>query len=168
MNREERDFLLAEELLLVRHSGEIPEVALHGSLHFLCEDSQGPRLVLSEEELRPLQEAVQARYQEIILRDLDPENRDRSLFRGIRRAHHNWYRLARYCQQIRRSLEPFRTVAAEALLAYLHREAAEVTSGERPPSINCTAEGLLTFSLALGLSPGALPDNWQLLFPQVT
>ena len=43
----ERNALMEEELLLVRHSGEIPEVALHASLHFLCDDEEGPRLILS-------------------------------------------------------------------------------------------------------------------------
>ena len=85
----DREYMLEEEWLLVRHSGEIPEVALHASLHFLCEDEDGPGLVLTAEEVKPLQEAALTRYQEIILRDLDVANRDLSLFRGHRRANHN-------------------------------------------------------------------------------
>ncbi len=80
MISDERTLLLEEELLLVRHSGEIPEVALHASVHYLTEDPEGPGLVLADEELRPLQEAALARYREIILRDLDAGNRDLSLF----------------------------------------------------------------------------------------
>jgi hypothetical protein len=32
---------LADELLIVRHSGEIPEVALHGSIFFLTREPNG-------------------------------------------------------------------------------------------------------------------------------
>ena len=107
---------------MVRHSGEIPEVALHASLHYLCEDEDGPRFILADEELRPLQDAVLERYQEIILRDLDVANRDRSLFRGIKRALHNWYRFVRFSDTIGCPSEEFRVIAAHALMSYLQQE----------------------------------------------
>ncbi len=156
----DREYMLEEEWLLVRHSGEIPEVALHASLHFLCEDEDGPGLVLTAEEVKPLQEAALTRYQEIILRDLDVANRDLSLFRGLRRANHNWYRFVRFSEKIGCPCEEFRATAAEALLRYLSQERLEVDAGTRAPSINCSAEALLTFTLAMGIEPAALPEHW--------
>lgn len=166
MSNSERDLILEEELLLVRHSGEIPEVALHASLHYLCEDEDGPHFILSADELSPLQEAVLARYQEIILRDLNVANRPLSLFRGFRRAHHNWYRFVRFSDKTGVPYEAFRQTAAQALLAYLCQELGEVRQGIASPSINCTAVHLETFALALGLDLGQLPAGWPMLCEQ--
>lgn len=163
MINNDREYILAEEWLLVRHSGEIPEVALHASLHYLCVDPEGPRFILADEELRPLQDAVLERYREIILRDLDTANRDRSLFRGIKRAFHNWYRFARFSDAIGCPYEEFRAVAAQALMQYLHQEMKDVCSGERFSSINCTAEAMLSFVHTLGIDPAQLPGDWACL-----
>jgi len=159
----ERDFILEEELLLVRHSGEIPEVALHASLHYLCDDAEGPRFILVDEELGALQDAVLERYREIILRDLDVANRDRSLFRGIKRALHNWYRFARFSEKIGAPYEEFQASAAQALLTFLQQELADVRSGNRTSSVNCSAEALVTFALALGTDLTAQSDDWASL-----
>ena len=166
MSPGEREALLEEELLLVRHSGEIPEVALHASLHYLCEDEDGPRLRLAPEDIKPLEEAALARYREIILRDLDVANRDLSLFRGIRRANHNWYRFVRFSDKIGSPYGAFRVVVVDALLHYLRLELHEVGSGKRSSSINCSADALLTFALAMGIEPVDLPDNWTCLCEQ--
>ena len=166
MSDVEREALLEEELLLVRHSGEIPEVALHASLYFLCEDEGGPRLRLTPEEIGSLEEAALARYREIILRDLDVANRDLSLFRGIRRANHNWYRFVRFSDTIGQPYGEFRLAAAKALLCYLRLELEEVGSGRRSPSINCSADALLTFALAMGIDPSELPESWPCLCEQ--
>jgi len=156
----ERAAFLEEEMVLVRHSGEIPEVALHASLYYLSKDDQGPRLQLTSEEISHLEEAALARYQEIIRRDLEPANRDLSVFRGLLRASHNWDRLVRFCHRTGRASESFRLEAAEALRGYLRLELAEVGRGERKPSINCSAEALLNFALALGIEPTSLPAGW--------
>jgi hypothetical protein len=163
---DERGGLLEEEVLLVRHSGEIPEVALHSSLYYLREDDEGPRLRLTDEEIGHLEEAALARYQEIIMRDLDPANRNRSLFRGIRRANHNWYRFVRFCHKSGRSYEEFRLLAADALLEYLRLELMEAGIGEYEPSINCSADALLTFALAMGIDQADLPAGWAGLCEQ--
>ncbi len=159
----ERDSILEEEFLLVRHSGEIPEVALHSSLHYLCDDADGPKLLLSEEELRLLQEAALARYQEIILRDLNAANRNLSLFRGIRRAHHNWYRFVRFCEKINHPYQEFRAAAARELRRYLRQELEEYRHGAGSPSINCSETHLQTFALALGLDLAEMPAEWSCL-----
>ena len=166
MMQSDREYILEEEWLLVRHSGEIPEVALHASFHYLGEESEGPHLVLTKEEVEHLQQAAVARYEEIILRDLNPGNRDLSLFRGIRRANHNWYRYARFCERICCGVDVFQQQAARALSHYLQVELGEVGSGQRQPSINCTAEALLTFALSLGIPPTALPMGWEQLCEQ--
>jgi len=157
----DRAFFLEEEWILVRNSGEIPEVALHASFHYLSEDADGPGLVLTEEEKGGLHQAALARYEEIILRDLDPANRDLSLFRGIRRANHNWYRYSRFCEQIGHNYAVFIQQAAQSLRTYLEREVTEVTSGKRSPSVNCNREVLLTFALALGGAPETMPEGWE-------
>ena len=54
---DERLLILEEELLLVRHSGEIPEVALHSSLYYLQDDEEGPQLRLTAEEQQLLEQA---------------------------------------------------------------------------------------------------------------
>ncbi|MGD9950400.1 MAG: hypothetical protein AB7U29_18260 [Desulfobulbus sp.] len=166
MMQSAREYILEEEWLLVRHSGEIPEVALHASLHYLGEDPEGPHLILTQEEMEPLQQAALARYEEIILRDLDPANRDLSLFRGIRRANHNWYRYARFCERIHCGVDTFQIQAAQSLLNYLTLEQREVLAGMRKPTINCAADALHTFVLALGLETTSLPPGWEALCEQ--
>ena len=42
MERTPDQHILDDELLIIRHSGEIPEVALQGSIFFLTSDPQGP------------------------------------------------------------------------------------------------------------------------------
>ena len=157
MINNEREYILEEELLLVRHSGEIPEVALHGSLYYLCEDTEGPRFILSDEELQPLQDAALERYREIILRDLNAANRDLPLFRGIKRALHNWYRFVRFSEKVGRPYGDFRARTAKALSTYLQQELDDVRSGNRTSSVNCTTEALVTFAQTLGIDPTAAP-----------
>ena len=164
----EREYILEEEYLLVRHSGEIPEVALHASLHYLCEDEEGPAFILSAEELQLLHDAVLDRYREIILRDLDVANRDLSLYRGVNRALFNWRRFVRFSVQIYVPYTDFQREAGRALLTYLQREVADIHSGVRASSVNCSALTLQTFVDALELDPKALPDGWTFLCEQTT
>jgi len=166
MIQSDREYILEEEWLLVRHSGEIPEVALHASFHYLGEESEGPHLILTQEEVEHLQQAALARYEEIILRDLNPGNRDLSLFRGLRRANHNWYRYVRFCERIPCGVDAFQQQVAQALNHYLQVELGEVGSGQRQPSINCTPEALLTFALTLAIDPAFLPMGWEQLCEQ--
>ena len=166
MNASERQALLEEELLLVRHSGEIPEVALHATLHYLRDDADGPGLQLTVQELQDLEAAVIARYQEIILRDLAAENRTLSIFRGIRRANHNWYRFVRFSDKIDRSDEEFRDRAAKALLHFLQTVLAERIDDHDVPVVNCSPEALVTFAIALGIDRDQLPENWHCLCEQ--
>jgi hypothetical protein len=160
----ERRTLLADEFLLVRHSGEIPEVALHSALYYLTQDPGGPGITLAAEELDLLKDAVQERYQEIILRDLDPENRDKGLYRGLARCVANWQRLRRFCRREGRDVGEIKQEVAGALQRFIARELQDVLSGSRVSSINCSADELRLLAADLYLSADDLPDGWQCLF----
>ncbi len=165
MTGQTRAQILEDELLIVRHSGEIPEIALNATIHYLQEDPEGPGLTLTEVELRCLQDAALKRCREIVLRDLDPENRDLPLYRGIRRTIYNWQRMQAFCGRIGRRQDDFRDVVRKALLAFLHREAADVGTGKRSSCINCSAGELAGFARQLGCDLHDLPPGWQQLCP---
>ncbi len=152
--------IVEEEVLLIKHSGEIPEIALHSSLHYLFEDEEGPGLGPEEIDLTPLKLAVVERYRKIILRDMNPRNRDKSIYRGLARSIVNWRRLRLFVERHQvGELEPIRQEAAEALASFLENEAAQVLSGERNSCINCTYEELMDFAAELGLSRDELPEG---------
>ncbi len=160
---EERLLILEEEELILRHSGEIPEIAYHSTLHYLCEDREGPGLELTAAELRLLQDAALARSREIVLRDLDPDNRDRSIYRGVRRSICNWQRHLDFCRRIGRDDSSFLPAVRRALVGFLRQEADDVCSGRRPSSINCSDEDLADFLAELGIGEEELPENWRSL-----
>lgn len=160
----DKESLLSEELLIVRNSGEIPEIAFHSALYYLSADPEGPKLRLAGEDIRQLEAQVVARYREIMLRDLDPANRDLRLYRGLRRCIYNWERLGKFCN--RQGLpcdEGLRREITAALCAFLHNEAHEVREGLRPSSVNCTAAELAQLCEALALDAAQLPAGWQAL-----
>lgn len=162
----ERESLLAEEQLIVRHSGEIPEIAFHSSLYYLCEDPAGPQLSLTEKELALLRQQVVTRYQEILLRDLSPKNRDARIYRGLKRCLFTWERLGKFCLRQAMEAEEVRREIAEALLCFLRQEADEVRAGLRRSCLNCTREELEGFAQELGVLPEQLPEDLELLFCQ--
>jgi hypothetical protein len=67
---EKRLARLEDELLLIRHSGELPVVAYFEALHHLAEDAEGPRLAMTAEETARLQQAVADRFRRILVREL--------------------------------------------------------------------------------------------------
>lgn len=161
--QDERRLLLDEELLLVRHSGEIPEVALHASLYYLEKDNDGPKIVVTTQELQLLNKAVQERYEEMIMRDLTIANRDLSLFRGLRRAEENWRRYAQFCRKVGFDYSLFRQEAGLALIDYLQVELDEVAVKKRKPSINCAKKIVCALAKGLALRPEAFPQGWETL-----
>jgi GAF domain-containing protein len=122
-------------LIILRNSGEIPEIALHTTLYYLEEDEEGPGITLIEEELHQLHDAALARAREIVLRDLDPDNRDLGLYRGPARSIVNWRRLQNFCQRIGRQCHGF----------------------------NNTAEDITAFCEELRMDTDLLPDRWVCL-----
>lgn len=156
--------LLAEEILIVRHSGEIPEIAFHGSLYYLCEDPSGPQLTLTEKERDILRRQVVARYREILLRDLNPENRDATIYRGLKRCIFNWERLGKFCKRQGMTVEDVRREIAGALRSFLHQETNEVRAGLRQSCLNCTKKELEVFAGTIGVRPEELPEGLEMLF----
>ncbi|MGD9331692.1 MAG: hypothetical protein PVJ53_10295 [Desulfobacterales bacterium] len=159
MNRHRH--LIEEEIFAIRHSGEMPEVALHTGLYDLQEDPAGPRMAIAPGDLRLLKDAVEARYKRIIMRDLDPRLRNHSIYRGLARAMANWQRLVRFCTRENRDTNGHRREVADALLNFLATETADVAGGRAPSAVNCTAAELAAFAGTLGLAPAALPKGWQ-------
>ena len=159
MPQPDRKTLLAEEALIVRHSGEIPEIAFHGSLYYLTEDPEGPAISLTDQELDLLTQQAVARYKEIIFRDLTPENRDKTIYRGIKRTLFNWQRLKAFCERNEISMTDMHEEVGEALISFFHQEMTEVGEGRRNSSINCTAASLENFIKELGLQPDVLPPG---------
>lgn len=153
--------MIAEEAFAIHHSGEMPEVALHTALYYLQEDPEGPRIEIAPEDRQPLIDAVEKRYQRIVMRDLNPRYRGRSIYRGLARANANWHRWVRFCERENRDVAVHRQDVATALIAFLAIETADVASGRKPSSVNCSATELATFIEALGLVPSRLPDGWQ-------
>jgi hypothetical protein len=157
-NRQE---LLDNEWHSVRDSGEIPEVAYHSSLYYLTTDDNGPRLQLSDEEIDRLLDAARERYREIVLRDMLPENREKSCYRGLKRSMENWRRFTVFHQRYKVELPALQREAASALQAFL---ASEIADGLLT-SLNCSLQELLAFAHELGLLRQDLPENFEKLFP---
>ena len=166
-NDSDKKTFIGEEVFLIEHSGEIPEVALHGGLYYLTEDPEGPGLVLDDADILPMKQAAAKRYRAIILRDLDPENREKGVYRGLARCAANWRRLAKFCANEGLDIRAVRSEAAKALKEFVANEAAERERGARVSSINCSPEELAALVLSLGLSMDDLPAGWQDMCPPV-
>lgn len=161
MITEERELIIQEELLIIRDSGEIPEIVFHSTLEYLTRDAEGPAMVLTEEELSALHEAVIARYLEIIHRDLTADNRSLSLFRGVERARVNWARLQRFCKRVQVDSAKYRADVSGALIAFMTLECNEKRAGKVSQSFNCSFVHFCDFISALQISSHQLPQDWQ-------
>ncbi|CAK8721405.1 hypothetical protein KKHLCK_10650 [Candidatus Electrothrix laxa] len=162
MTEQERRSIVEDELFLLRDSGELPEIAYYSSLYYLTEDQDGPGLFLSKSEQRLLQEAALERCQEIVLRDLLPDNRDLGLYRGVRRSIYNWQRYRRFCQRTGWPMnDAFRASVAQALIEFIQQEITDVREGERTSSVNCATEDLLFFAEQVGVCTDTLKNGWK-------
>lgn len=162
MTEEERKAILADEWLIVRNSGEIPEIALYSSLYYLREDEEGPRLHLSDGEIQALQEAAVERCREIVLRDMFLENFHTSIYRGLKRSIFNWQRYQAFCRRQCIRWHDFRPTAAQALLTFLEEGVAAAGKGLPEAFINCSLEELMHFAEELGLEAEQLPARLRL------
>jgi hypothetical protein len=160
MERTPDQHILDDELLIIRHSGEIPEVALQGSIFFLTGDPQGPGLTLGSEELQQMKGKVVERYLEMIARDLEPENRDKGIYRGLARCIVNWQRMASFCYRENFDLDPLRADTSNSLILFIKNEKKDVGEG-KSSSINCCQTTLNGFANELGIVPRELPTGWQ-------
>ena len=163
MKKEERETILEEEVIILRNSGEIPEIALYGSLYYLEDDQEGPQLTLRDNERDILYEAALERAREIVLRDLDPVNRDLPIYRGPARSIVNWQRLKNFCRRINRQTPGFDKTVSRFLVSYLRQEVREVNASRRASSVNCSRSQLLSFMKELELDFATLPEGWETL-----
>ncbi len=148
-----------DEWYAVRHSGEIPEVALCSALYYLSHDPGGPGLRLTREQEKMLVQAAEMRYQEIVLRDLQPSQENMPGYRGIKRSIINWQRYLRFCSRQRIDADGFRAEVATGLLLFVREGLLEAESRQRDISINCTYVELCCFAAELGLSASLLPES---------
>ncbi len=148
---------LDNEWFVVRHSGEIPEIALYAARHYLTEAEDGPRMSLSPDQWRMLLEAAGERYREIILRDMEPQNRHTSIYRGLARSIANYQRFECFCHRQGLDAREFVREVAVALLLFLATESVDVAKGGRASCINCTYKELNDFARKVGLVRKSLP-----------
>lgn len=161
MKELDKKTLIAEEAFVVQNSGEIPEVTLHESLYYLTEDADGPALELDVLDLAPLKLAVVERYRSIIQRDLDPENRDTSIYRGLARCMANWHRMTKFCLKEKIDFKDIKAETADGLQKFLLNELSDVQNGTRSSCVNCTSGEIENLITALGVGEDDLPDGWR-------
>ena len=151
--------MLEDEWLIVRNSGEIPEITYHASLYFLEKDPHGPAITLSDEQKRYLQEAAVARYREIVLRDLQIENFAKTIYRGVRRTIYNWHRYQAFCARQELHSGSFNEVVGEALVRFLE-QGCRAAGKELPEQfVNCTVHELLQFMNDIGVQAALVPGD---------
>ncbi len=159
MTEEERRELLEDEWLIVRNSGEIPEITYHSVLYYLQEDNDGPGLELTDDECHILREAALERYYEIILRDISLENYHKTIYRGVKRTIYNWQRCRMFTRRQGGSCDAFRGTAGRALLLFL-KEGLDASGKGLPENfINCTVEELQELAKELKIETDELPQN---------
>jgi len=163
MKELDRKAYIAEEAFMILHAGEIPEIFLHSSLYYLTEDPEGPGLALEADEIFLLKQSVVKRYRAIILRDLEPENRDKSIYRGLVRCAVNWQRLLKFCSREHFNFTALQAETAAALHKFLRQELADVQSNRRFSCVNCSQEEVSNLAVSLGILPAELPDGWEKL-----
>ena len=158
------DDYIDDEWYVVRYSGEIPEIALHSSLHYLISDSEGPGFNLSDAQLQRLQEAASTRFREIVMRDLDHENATTSGYRGIKRSIANFHRYQNFCERQNFDDPHLKEDVSRALKRFLLREDGLV--GDSAQSIiNCSYEELCNFCVELGVDISEIPPRLTMFFP---
>ncbi len=151
--------LLEDEWLIVRNSGEIPEITYHASLYYLEKDPLGPGLDLGSAQKQHLKEAAVERYQEIILRDIQSENFSKTIYRGVKRTIYNWHRYEAFCARQELECQQFRETISTALLLFIDQgiEAAGKSLPEQ--FLNCRVDELQKFMKDLGKKKEQLPGD---------
>lgn len=143
------DELLENEWFIVRHSGETPEIAFNSAIYFLSQAKDGPRIILTEDQVAWLKSGAMMRFREIILRDLQHANVDQSIYRGVARSIVNFQRFKKFC--IRQNIHDtaIQQDAAKTLIKFLVVEAAELEKSSRATVINCSFNELCGFAKEL-------------------
>ncbi|MFP3982208.1 MAG: hypothetical protein ACLFV2_00755 [Desulfurivibrionaceae bacterium] len=158
--------ILKDEILMIEHSGEMPEVSFYESLHFLTDDPEGPEINLEFRDKLFMKQAVIRRYMFIILRDLNPKNRNKTIYRGLKRSIINWQRLKKYARKEGLEIEEVRQKTAGALTSFLEREWKDVMEKGEESCLNCSRQELAEFAGDLGLDKDELiKKGWEFLCP---
>jgi len=146
-----------DEWYAVRHSGEIPEIALYSALHYLTEAEEGPGLTLSRQETRHLQQAAALRFREIVLRDMLWENIDKPIARGLGRSVINFERYKNFLARFGLTDRRLGHEAAISLVIFLVREWSARRRGFGVHDLGLPASGFAAFvaTLALPAAPFA-------------
>lgn len=143
---------IENEWYLVRHSGEIPEIALNSALYYLSRDKKGPQINLDDDILSSLRKAAEERFHEIVLRDLDYDNRDKTIYRGVERAIANLQRYKDFCNRHKLSSQEFNDRVGKQFAIFIAAIKKDDTRCRCETVLNCTFEDLLQFAKELGLS----------------
>jgi len=159
--------ILENEWYLVRHSGEIPEIALNASLYYLARAKDGPRHDLTPDELKTLQLAAVDRFREIVLRDLDHGNVGRTLYRGIARSYANYQRFLAFCARQGLDAHLLRQETLAALALFLDQEIAEIRETGRETVLNCSHTELCDYAALLEAAPFSCLAELKLVCPVV-
>ncbi len=159
-----RQELIADEAFMLADGGEMPEVAFHSAVYYLTEDEDGPGLELEEEDVAILKEAVVQRYRAIVLRDLCPANKTKSIYRGLERSAANWLRLKLYAARENIDLTPIQREAAQALLNFLQHEYDAVIHQGEESCVNCSQQRLIAYAKSLGVVLDSEVTHWRKLF----
>ncbi len=144
------DEFIENEWYAVRYSGEIPEIAYHSALYFLSASAEGPGLTLSKRQLLWLQDAAAARYEDIILRDLEPANIAKTIYRGVARAICNYERYHQFCWRQGRPAGRAKKLIASSFKAFLDYHLAHPAEN-RGKSLNCSFADLQNYGKRLGV-----------------
>lgn len=151
--------LLDDEWLIVRNSGEIPEVTYHASLYHMEKDPLGPGVELTKGQKQFLKDAAVERYHEIILRDIQIENFPKTIYRGVRRTIYNWHRYQAFCARQGLECRKFRQTVAMTLLLFLE-QGVEAAGGSLPEQfLNCEYGDLMQFAEELHIREEKIPGN---------
>lgn len=144
------DEFIENEWYVVRHSGEIPEIAYNSAVYFLTRAVGGPQLTLAESQRGHLKQAAVDRFEEIISRDLYHENITTPGYRGVARSLCNYERFVQFCK--RQDLSPLsiRKTTAELYSTFLQVESRRLVAEGQTTVINCSFAELKRFAVTLG------------------
>ncbi|MDA3834844.1 MAG: hypothetical protein PF495_15770, partial [Spirochaetales bacterium] len=148
----------------IKDGGEMPEVAFNSSLYYLTQDEDGPRFNLNQTDLAVLKAAVVQRFRIIVLRDLQSENRRKTIYRGLNRSYANWFRLVRYCSKERIDFSDVQPEIAEALVIFLMTELYDVCVQGAESCVNCTQANLKEYAKSLDVDLDTVVNGWRQLF----
>jgi hypothetical protein len=154
--------IILDEIIIIENSGEMPEVAYHGSIHYMTSDPEGPSLTLASSHLLQLKLAAVEGYRRIITRDLTLENREKGLYRGLARCAVNWTRLENFCRAEDLETDGIAGEICGCLKTFLEREICDVQQG-RPTCVNCSAACLYELAAKVGMGEDDLPAGLDIL-----